>query len=64
VDLRRTFPFESQEKVEEMIIPLRNVLCTYVKRNPSGMYCQGMNSIAARLLDCMKEEEEVFWTFA
>lgn len=63
MDLRRTFPTDSQEKVDELIIPLRNVLCTYVLRNPSGVYCQGMNSIAARLLCCMSEEE-AFWTFA
>lgn len=30
-------------------------------RNPTVGYCQGMNFIAARLLNCMREEE-AFWT--
>lgn len=63
LDLRRTYPKETKERTDELIVPLRNVLCAYVLRNPSGVYCQGMNSIAARLLQCMNEEE-AFWTFA
>jgi hypothetical protein len=63
LDLRRTFPNEAKDKIADLILPLRNVLCTYVLRNPSGVYCQGMNSIVARLLTCMNEEE-AFWTFA
>jgi hypothetical protein len=40
LDLRRTFQDEStNEQVEEMIIPLKNVLCTYTKRNPTVGYC-------------------------
>ena len=39
LDLRRTFPNESPEKINELILPLRNVLCTYLLRNPSGVYC-------------------------
>ncbi|MDR3548935.1 MAG: TBC domain-containing protein [Candidatus Pacebacteria bacterium] len=40
---------------------LKNVLCAYVKRNPSVGYCQGLNFVAANLLRHMGEEE-AFWT--
>lgn len=40
---------------------MRNVLTTYVKRNPTVGYCQGMNFIVGRLLKFMNEEE-AFWT--
>ena len=53
----------TNEQVEELIVPLRNVLCTYTKRNPTVGYCQGMNFIVGRLLRFMKEEE-AFWTLA
>ena len=46
-----------------MIPKLRNVLATYVKRNPTVGYCQGMNFIVRRLLEYMSEEE-AFWTLA
>jgi hypothetical protein len=36
------------------------VLYTYVKRNPTVGYCQGMNFIAGRLLQYLNEEE-TFW---
>lgn len=40
LDLRRTFQDEStNEEVDEMIIPLKNVLYTYTKRNPTVGYC-------------------------
>jgi len=48
------------EKVELIIVPLRNVLNAYVHRCPTLGYCQGWNSIAARLLMVMNEEE-AFW---
>lgn len=59
--MRRTYPEEKdQTKVEKLIVPLRNVLNAYVQRCPSIGYCQGWNSIAARLLLVMPEEE-AFW---
>ena len=62
IDLKRTFPNQKNpEQMEKDIIPLRNVLTSYVIRNPQVGYCQGMNFIAARLIACQKEEE-AFWT--
>jgi len=62
LDLRRTYPNETDlVKLENEIIPLRNVLTAYVQRCPTVGYCQGWNSIAARLLAVM-QEEEAFWT--
>ena len=46
-----------------MVASLKNVLYTYVKRNPTVGYCQGMNFIVGRLLQYMNEEE-TFWTLA
>lgn len=51
------------EEQEKLIPLLRNVLSTYVKRNPTVGYCQGMNFIVGRLLRYMNEEES-FWTLA
>lgn len=39
LDLRRTFPNDPPELMEKYIGPLRNVLCTFVKRNPTIGYC-------------------------
>lgn len=39
---------------------MRNVLCAYVKRNPTVGYCQGLNYVVAHLLRYMNEEE-TFW---
>lgn len=61
LDLRRTFQEETPERVEALIDPLRNVLATYTKRNPTIGYCQGMNFIVGRLLKFM-DEESAFWT--
>jgi hypothetical protein len=44
------------------IDPLRNILFTFIKRNPTIGYCQGMNFIAANLLKYFNEEES-FWLF-
>ena len=40
---------------------MKIVLYTYVKRNPTVGYCQGMNFIVGRMLQYMNEEE-AFWT--
>ena len=47
-------------KLEKLTGTLRNVLSAYVQRCPTIGYCQGWNSIAARLLLVMPEEE-AFW---
>ena len=39
LDLRRTFPNDPPEEMEVHIGPLRNVLSTFVKRNPTIGYC-------------------------
>jgi len=62
LDLRRTFPNDPPASVEQCIIPLRNVLKTFVKRNPTIGYCQGMNFIAGNLLKMLNEQES-FWLF-
>lgn len=40
---------------------LRNVLYAYAIRNPSLLYCQGMNYIVGFLLINKFSEEEAFW---
>lgn len=46
----------------DSIIPLRNVLKTFIKRNPTVGYCQGMNFIVGCLLKYLNEEQS-FWVF-
>ena len=62
LDLRRTFPNDSPDVINKLIVPLRNVLTTFVKRNPTIGYCQGMNFIVGNLLKYLNEEES-FWVF-
>ena len=62
LDLKRTYPDEPPDVVEEKIGPLRNVLSTFLKRNPTIGYCQGMNFIVSRLLENLSEEQS-FWVF-
>jgi len=50
LDLTRTFTDMEVENAEELIPILRNVLSTYVKRNPTIGYCQGMNFIVGRMI--------------
>ncbi|CDW87967.1 tbc domain-containing protein [Stylonychia lemnae] len=61
LDLKRTFSDMPEEEAEQYIPILRRILITYVKRNPTIGYCQGMNFIVGRLLQFMNEEE-AFWT--
>lgn len=60
--MRRTFPNDPPEEVDLLIIPIRNVLTTFVKRNPTIGYCQGMNFIVGNLLRYLNEEQ-TFWVF-
>ena len=62
LDLKRTFPNEPPQMVENTIVPLRNVLTTFIKRNPTIGYCQGMNFIVGNLLKHLNEQES-FWIF-
>ena len=48
--------------MEKYIGPLRNVLSTFVKRNPTIGYWQGMNFVVGNLLKYLNEEES-FWVF-
>lgn len=41
---------------------LGNILKTYVKRNPTVGYCQGLNFVVAHLLRYFNEEE-AFWGY-
>lgn len=61
IDLNRTFTEMDVGQAEHYIPALRNVLQTYVKRNPTVGYCQGMNFIVGRMLQYMNEEQ-AFWT--
>ena len=63
LDLKRTYSDVTDEKrVLDLINHLRNVLYCFVLRNPTVGYCQGMNFIAGRLLQCFDEDEEnAFW---
>ena len=62
LDLKRTFPNEKPADIEKLIIPLKNVLDTFIKRNPTIGYCQGMNFIVGNILKYLNEEE-TFWVF-
>lgn len=63
LDLRRTYAgHKDLKKMEHDIAILRRVLSAFVLRNPTIGYCQGMNNIVARLIECMVEED-AFWTF-
>ena len=57
LDLQRTLSKATPEIIDKM----RNVLKVYARRNPSMGYCQGLNFIAAFILQCEFSEEETFW---
>ena len=65
IDLHRTYPEVEKDSpaMELKIIPLRNVLSAFAKRNCLIGYQQGMNFLAARLLEVIVNEEETFWVF-
>lgn len=58
----RIFGSGKSEESQSKLRAARNVLCCYVKRNPTIGYCQGFNFVVAHLLRHMSEEE-AFWTF-
>lgn len=60
LDLPRTFSGNDIVYTKENEGKMRRVLSAYIKRNPTVGYCQGMNFIAAILLNQL-EEEETFW---
>src|SRR5258708_6545431 len=61
LDLKRTFSDMKIAESEKLMRKLRNILTTYIKRNPTIGYCQGMNFLAARILKVMERcSKEVF----
>ncbi|CDW83411.1 gtpase-activating protein [Stylonychia lemnae] len=61
LDLKRT-QMDLGLRSDNFLSQLRNILVSYVKRNPSIGYCQGMNFIVAKFLTIMSEQES-FETF-
>ncbi|ETO25862.1 hypothetical protein RFI_11276 [Reticulomyxa filosa] len=59
-DLKRTFPWDEQQRNEKTVEMLRRILMAYSVRNPSVGYCQSMNIIGAMLLSFM-DEQQAFW---
>lgn len=55
-DIPRTMPDD-----HPLQLSLKNVLYAYAIRNPSLLYCQGMNYIVGFLLINKFNEEEAFW---
>jgi hypothetical protein len=60
--LPRTFHKDTKEHADMYIPPLRNVLYTFLKRNPTIGYTQGHNYVVGCLLKYLNEEES-FWIF-
>lgn len=58
-DLSRTFPGDKTLDKNS----LKNILESYLLRNPNIGYCQGLNFIAATLLTLGFSETESFWLF-
>ena len=58
LDLGRTFTELKINQTGDLINKLRNVLYTFVKRNPTIGYCQGMNFLVARLLKMMQKSRK------
>jgi GTPase-activating protein len=67
-DLKRTFPNKDLNNEDELIKKMKNILTYYARykllfhkkrerRNPHIGYCQGMNFIAAKILNVVPEEE-------
>ncbi|KAF0692539.1 Aste57867_16351 [Aphanomyces stellatus] len=59
-DLPRTFADES-DWTPELHAKLKRVLVAYAAHNPKLGYCQGLNYVGARLLQCCKNDEAAFW---
>ncbi|ETW03599.1 hypothetical protein H310_05008 [Aphanomyces invadans] len=60
-DLTRTVSPEDPEWTPDRIEKLRRVLVAYAVHNPKLGYCQGLNYVVARLLQCLDNDECVFW---
>jgi hypothetical protein len=62
-DLPRTFPSDPYFKDPLVLQSMERILKSYIKRNPTIGYCQGMNFIVGRLMKYLSEEE-TFWVFS
>ncbi|MCQ2819683.1 MAG: TBC domain-containing protein [archaeon] len=60
LDVART-PFESN--LDENRIKILNILRALSLKNPNTKYCQGMNYIAAFILQIVNDEEEAFYIY-
>ncbi|KDO35009.1 hypothetical protein SPRG_01072 [Saprolegnia parasitica CBS 223.65] len=60
-DVDRTVAPEDPEWSLDLVDALRNVLVAYAAHNPTLGYCQGLNYVVARLLQCVGDEEAAFW---
>ena len=61
-DLGRTF-HENKFTTPEFLSILERILCAISYIRPEIGYCQGMNFVAAALLELMDDEELSFWIF-
>ncbi|OQR83033.1 hypothetical protein ACHHYP_15192 [Achlya hypogyna] len=52
-DVQRTIAPDDEDWSEALLEALRNVLVAYAVHNPTLGYCQGLNYVAARLLQCL-----------
>ncbi|OQR81810.1 hypothetical protein THRCLA_11379, partial [Thraustotheca clavata] len=61
-DIHRTIGPEETDWSDQHTQKLRNVLVAYASHNPTLGYCQGLNYVVARLLQCVGGYEEAsFW---
>ncbi|EQC41274.1 hypothetical protein SDRG_01249 [Saprolegnia diclina VS20] len=60
-DVDRTVAPDDPDFSPDLVDALRNVLVAYAAHNPTLGYCQGLNYVVARLLQCVGDEEAAFW---
>ncbi|RHZ08312.1 hypothetical protein DYB31_016250, partial [Aphanomyces astaci] len=60
-DLTRTVSPDDADWSVERSDQLRRVLVAYAVHNPKLGYCQGLNYVVARLLQCVDDDESAFW---
>ena len=60
-DMNRTF--QEDYFTDEVKASIKRVLKSYIWRNPTVGYIQGMNFLVFRLMKCLQDEEDTFWVF-